>query len=254
MKLLKIALLFLFFSSSNLSAQQGVFEDFDYVVIPIQFSFQTMENENQINSLLRYLFKEDGFNVFMDTEEIPAELKPNPCKGIRLNLEKEFTPNHTFVTIILYDCEGKIVLASRGKTELQTLRAAYHDAIRDAFENIAEANKPVSKINTSNNEPALSEEEKQKIKLTKIKEESTAYLALNQLVYFYPNKDGFDLYKENSTESFAELSPINEEMFIYNSDEINGVMTKKENGNFELEYRELTSKETKILEYILQQP
>ena len=253
MKLFKIAILFFLFSFSNLSAQQGVFEGFDYVVIPVKFDFQNKENENQINSLLRYLFKEDGFSVFMDTEEIPTEFKSNPCQGIRLNLEKDFSVNNTYVTIILYDCEGKIVLASRGETEKQILREAYQEAIRDAFLNIAEANKPASEINTINKEPELSEEAQLQLKLEKIKQESVAYLLSDKLVYFHPNKEGFELYEENAIESFAELSPIDGKMFIYNSEDINGVMTKKESGDFELEYREPASNQTQKVNYILQE-
>lgn len=254
MKHLKTAILFCLLSFTNLFAQQGVFDGFNYVVIPLKFDFQTTDNENQINSLLRYLFKEDGFKVYMDTEELPDKFKNNPCQGIRLNLEKEFSLTNTYVTIVLYDCEGKIVLASRGETNKEILREAFQDAIRNAFVNIAEANKPINDLDTRSNEPTLTEEELLQQKLITIKKESSAYVFQDQVIYFLPNQGGFDLYKEDSTQSFAELEPIGETMFIYNSDEINGVMTKKENGNFELEYREFTSKETKIVEYILQQP
>jgi len=251
MNILRCFALFCILSFSQLSAQQGVFEYFDYYVIPTQYEFQTKENEYQINSLLRYLFKEEGFDVFMDKETLPEEYKTNACKGLRVDLEKEFAITHYYVTIKLYDCQNKIVLGSRGKSNSENLKTAYQEAIREAFLAIEKANLKIDNASLNTNTDRLTKEEKQALFTAEVKQKSSAYQVLDSVVYFYKNGKEIEIYNQDVSQVLGKLTPIEANMFIYNSDEINGVMTEKENGNFELEYRAITSKQPQILIYSL---
>lgn len=246
---------FLFFSNWSVFAQQGVFDDYNHIRIPVKFEFQKADNEYQLNSLLRHLFKEDGFNAFMDKELLPFEYQETPCTGLRVDLEEFSSKLKTNIIIQIYDCENKIVFSSEGESYRKDTKAAYQDAIRIAFKEIESVN---FSLNTNSSEavveeqtPSLSKEERKEMRKQIVREQSDVFSFNEETFYFFDEDDAIHIYSSNAYDIVAKLSEINETMFIFNSDDMDGVMTKKENGDFELEYRAPSSKETKVLHYKL---
>jgi hypothetical protein len=246
--------LLLLFISLNSFAQSGLFEEYSYIIIPTQFSIQETENEFQLNSLVRLLFKEDGFNVYMDKELLPDEVALNPCDGLRVALEKRFNIINTFITINIYDCQNNVVFSSEGSTKEKDFKTGYHDAIRDAFKEVERANFSLSSDSSKSikkENVTLSKEERIEMRKQVVREQSDVYTFKGEELYFFPVDDEIHIYDSNAYDISAKLKPINETMYIYNSKELDGVMSKIENGNYKLEYREKKSKETKFLTFKL---
>lgn len=249
-KSLTIALLLFF--SLNVNAQNTVFDAYNHIIIPLQFDFQKSENEDQLNSLLRHLFREDGFNAFMDKELLPFEFQEQPCKGLRVNLEHSLGKIETTATINIYDCENKIVFSCDGTSYDKDFKDAHQAAIRDAFRKIESANyslKPNVGETMATEKKSLTKEERKELRKQEVREQSDLYLVNGEKQYFFPVGDKLHVYHFNAYDILAKLTPITNDSYIYNSDEIDGVITIKENGDLELEYREITSKTTQKLQF-----
>lgn len=248
-----ILALFLFFSWHTF-AQKGVFDAYNHVIIPIKFQFQEANNEYQLNSLLRHLFKEDGFTVFMDVELLPYKFQETPCKKLNVDLHKMQVKLQTTITIQIFDCEDQMLFTSEGVSYQKDNKTAYQEAIRMAFKEIESANFSLQSpsLNSENQETkSLSKEERIEMRKQTVRDQSDVFEFDGKTLYFFPVDENIHIYESNAYDITAKLTPINETMFIYNSKEIDGVMTRKENGDFELEYREPALKETKIVRYKL---
>jgi len=250
----EIIIVVLLFFSINFFAQGGLLKDYSHVVVPTKFIIQDKENEFQLNALVRHLFKEEGFPVFMETELIPAEYRLDSCSGLRVGLDKRFTIIQTFITVTLYDCTNQVVYSAEGSSREKDFKKGYQEATRDAFRQIEDVNFSLVDItsrSTTTETKTLSKDEKIEMRKQVVRDQSDVYNLEGKTFYFFPVDGEVHVYASNAYDISAKLTPINEKMFIYNSEELDGVISKQENGDFELEYREATSKETKFLYYTL---
>lgn len=240
--------------SLNVFAQNGVFDGYSHIIVPTKFIIQDKPNDFQLNSLVRMLFKDEGFEVYMDQELIPDEYSSNPCKGLRVDLEKRFNLINTFIIINILDCQNKIVFSSEGSSREKDFKTAYQEAIRMAFRGVESANFSINSKKSDVVEQEtkyLSKDERIEMRKGVVREQSDVYHFKGEKLYFFPVDDEIHIYDENAYDILAKLTPISENLFIYNAEEIDGVMRKSATGDFELEYREPSSKETQIVHYKL---
>ena len=60
----------------GLTAQaQSELNAYKYIVIPSKFDFQKEANEHGLNLLLKYKFQQLGFESYLDTDDLPQELR-----------------------------------------------------------------------------------------------------------------------------------------------------------------------------------
>lgn len=129
-------LLFLLLISTSLFAQND-YNNYKYVIVPTQFGFQSSPDQYRVNTLLRYLFKKKGFEVYMDTETYPRDLAVNNCKALKANMETSGVFN-TKTIISLVDCTGNVLLISEeGVSKKKDYKEGYHESIRNAFETLS---------------------------------------------------------------------------------------------------------------------
>ena len=114
--LLLIGLIAMVFSTQIKAQETQELEDlnyFKYVVIPIQYQFQSEENEFLINSLTKHLFNEENFTTYMDVESKPKDLTFNRCLALFAEVKSEsesFFSLNTKLELILKDCNYFSVL------------------------------------------------------------------------------------------------------------------------------------------------
>lgn len=250
-KTICLSVLFVLFSSKTFC--QSVFEDYNHVIIPTKFDFQERENEYQLNSLLRKLFKDEGFNTFMDTEITPIEYSNNPCKGLYVEVEKIKNILQVNVALSLLDCRRKVVISSTGSSKEKEFRKGYQEAIRDAFLAVEKANFSLNPTRSSTaasiESKSLSKDERIEMRKETVRQQSEVFSLDEEELYFFPEDGAIHIYGPDAYNIIAKLKPISENMFIFNSDDVDGVLTRQSNKDFELEYREKDSKETKTKIY-----
>jgi len=127
-----IFLCFLFITAT-VCAQKTI-NNYAYVVVPDQFSFQDSRDQYQLNSLTRYLFEKEGMKVFWDTEKIPQEYVMLNCAGLKLKMNKKSSMFRSKLDFDLMDCYNNVVFTSElGSSSEKEFQKGYQESIRNAF-------------------------------------------------------------------------------------------------------------------------
>ncbi|NQY04722.1 MAG: hypothetical protein HRT68_00600, partial [Flavobacteriaceae bacterium] len=135
MKFRVLFFVLLLIGTANLLGQGNV-NNYKFVIVPSKFTFQTEPDQYRINTLIRYLFKQKGYDVYLDTETYPNELNLNNCKALKANMESRgLFDTKTIITLL--DCKGNIVFASEeGVSKTKDYKKGYQESIRKAFESV----------------------------------------------------------------------------------------------------------------------
>lgn len=120
---------------------QKTINNYAYVVVPDQFSFQDSRDQYQLNSLTRFLFEKEGMKVFWDTEKIPREYVIMECAGLKLKMNKKSSMFRTKVNFDLMDCYNNVVFSSElGSSSDKEFKKGYQESIRNTFKSFTALN------------------------------------------------------------------------------------------------------------------
>lgn len=132
-------LVFLFIGLISATAQS--INNYKYFIIPETFEFTGDKDQYQLNSLLKFLMENEGFETVMRKGEKPADLGNNPCKALNVDVIDDSGLFTTKLKISFEDCYGKVIYTSKeGKSREKDFKVAYQAALRNAFQSIAELN------------------------------------------------------------------------------------------------------------------
>ncbi|MBQ0739295.1 hypothetical protein J9332_33785 [Aquimarina celericrescens] len=253
--LLLIGLIAMVFSTQIKAQETQELEDlnyFKYVVIPIQFKFQKKDNEYLINSLVKHLLNEQGFETFMDVEDKPKDLKFNNCLALYVDLQSEsesFFSLQTELNLIFRDCNNQIIFESEGRSKVKDFKESYHDALYKAFE-IFEGSNFYYEYNGKNSYDSSKFEEgeqkspikKEPKKETKSFEETVkekligTYSLFNEEYSISKIEAGYILTNTATAEKKAFINVTSNNSLLFNSDTINGTLVINDDGDLEVEY------------------
>ncbi len=111
--------------------------NYKYIVIPIRFEFQSKDNQYLINSRVKYLLEQRGFNTVVSVEKFPTDLAFNRCLGLNAELKSlsdGFLSMHTELQLILKNCHNEVVFKSEiGESRIKDMADSYKDALREVF-------------------------------------------------------------------------------------------------------------------------
>ncbi|WP_298422363.1 hypothetical protein [uncultured Kordia sp.] len=134
MKRFLAVIIFLFITASGFSQK---LDSYKYVVIPYEFEFLKKHDKYRVNSLMRFLFKSEGFGVLYDSETFPQDLTDDRCLALYLDLEDDSGMFVTKTKIILKDCSNQVILESEeGTSRTKAYEKAYNESVRNSFESI----------------------------------------------------------------------------------------------------------------------
>ena len=121
------------FFASNL---KGQLNDYKYIIVPKQFEGFKKVNQYQTSTLVKYLFTNDGFDVFYD-DALPNDLLNNRCSGLRVRLDEKSSMFTTKIVLVLEDCNNQTVFTTQeGRSREKDFKVSYNEAITQAFESI----------------------------------------------------------------------------------------------------------------------
>lgn len=162
--------LFLFLFVATQSFSQSSVNEYKYVDVPNKFDFLKAEDKYQLNSLTKFLFTREGFNILPEQENHPDDYKEDWCTALKANVISTSKMFGTRLSIELVDCKGNVVFTStEGKSRNKDYKTGYHEALRNTFKSIAALNykyipKPKEKIVSVSkpivNEQSISDEAK----------------------------------------------------------------------------------------------
>ncbi len=127
-----VLVLLIFCSFSGYS--QNTLNNYKYVIVPEKFSFLKQKDQYSLNSLTKGLLEYKGLTAYFDNNELPADVVNNRCRALSVDVLENSTMFTTGLTLVLKDCQGKIVFKSKeGKSREKEYKVAYDFALRDAF-------------------------------------------------------------------------------------------------------------------------
>ncbi len=113
--------------------------DYKYIIVPTKFESFKNANEYQTSTLIKYLFTQKGFLAVYDNQ-LPQDLAENRCLGLMSDLRDESNMFTTKASIVLIDCNGEEVMATReAKSKIKEFKGAYDEVIKTtmkSFNNI----------------------------------------------------------------------------------------------------------------------
>jgi len=122
---------------SNTLFSQQTLNDYKYVIVPKKYDFLKSEDQYQLNSLTKFLFKKEGFITLLDTDRKPQELAVNTCLGLTVRVMNNSNMFSTTLIIELVNCKNEIIhISSKGKSKQKDYKKAYQEALRSAFKSI----------------------------------------------------------------------------------------------------------------------
>ena len=128
------------FSFSTIFAQKSV-NSYKYVLVPKQYEFLNAPDKYQLNSLTKFLFDKAGFTTLFTDEVYPQEIATNRCLALRVVVDDNSGMFRTKLRINLLDCHNIVVYSTiEGISKEKEYKKAFHEAMRNAFEEIMELN------------------------------------------------------------------------------------------------------------------
>ncbi|WP_179345429.1 hypothetical protein [Winogradskyella ursingii] len=134
----KLLIVFIIFIGiCKLNSQESI-NNYKYVVVPLQFDFQKGQNQYRLNTLIKQLFEQAGFEVYYDNKNLPKDLFDNRCLALYADVkEAEGAFLYTKVEILLNDCNDNLIMKSReGLSKEKQFKDAYKIAAREAFKTL----------------------------------------------------------------------------------------------------------------------
>ena len=197
----RFVLLLLLLSLHSNCFSQKTLNEYTHVVVPAQYEFMDQIDKYQLSSMSIFLFKKYGFNAYLE-KEVPRYLEP--CNGLRASLDRNSGMIYTTLTVILSDCNEKIVYQSEsGRSKIKHFTKVHQDALRKAFASIQRLQ--VKQIQPSEKVTSIDSTDTKDIEQTKVssKEEGSlpnveysTYRLDGTLCVLRKTDEGYMVYKE----------------------------------------------------------
>ncbi|MEO2072296.1 MAG: hypothetical protein ABGW99_13260 [Zunongwangia sp.] len=272
----KLSVLFAILFTAITYGQKTV-NDYKYVIIPEKYEFSKEKNQYQLNALTKFLLEKYGFTTVMKSAEKPAELQSNNCLALEADVQNNSGLFVTKMVLQLKDCYGNVVYASdEGRSREKDYKAAYHEALRDAFTSLEDLNYSYNEdpivAETTKKEPKViastttqvSNAEEEEVEAVEENEmdvedatiattEGKFYTNDNAVYFLKENEAGYGFYQKGMAEPFAMLIDSDgSDNFIYNSLTKQGMAYFADNGDLIIEIFDRQTSKTVKTTYKLQ--
>lgn len=208
-------------------------ERYKYVIVPKKFSFFGTGNDYNASLMTKSFFESEGFIVYFDTDNFPAELANNRCLAFYVNAIKQKNIFITKINFELIDCTNSVIYTSvQGTSREKDFLNAYNESIRIALMsmkgklNFKREQKQQSEIFVAVESPSKSD-----VVPDPVKEESTKNTDNKQL-FAIPTANGFKVVDEEPKKIMALYNTSVKDVYIAEKGIITGVLVKKENSWF----------------------
>ncbi len=104
-----------------------------YIQIKEVYDFQDKFNEYRVNSYLKHQLEEAGYTVFYENQELPQEVKADPCKMLKCNVVRDKSMLATKLQITLVNCKNETVFTANGESREKKRSKSHVDAIKNAL-------------------------------------------------------------------------------------------------------------------------
>jgi hypothetical protein len=207
-------------------------ERYKYVIVPKKFSFFGTGNDYNASLMTKSFFESEGFIVYFDTDNFPAELANNRCLAFYVNAIKQKNIFITKINFELIDCTNNVIYTSgQGTSREKDFLNAYNESIRIALMSMK------GKLNFNRTQKQNSERAVSDASLTKATsiEPSTPEVkntAQSAPLFAIPTANGFKVVDEEPKKIMLLYNTSVKDVYIAEKGLSTGVLVKKENSWF----------------------
>lgn len=232
----KIVLVFILISGYAFSQ---TINDYQYVIVPAQFTDFKVNGKYSLNVSTKLLLQKYGFKAFLTTDSIPNEIANSNCKKLFADLVKDNGLLNVKIKIVLKDCRDKVLYESAyGESNEKELSIAYNIALREAAKSFEKLNYKyngkndiVTKQVEIKNETTISEKLGGRVESTDInRSNSTSAFYFAQQI-----TNGYQVVDSEPKVIMMLMNTSQKNVFIGAKGNINGVVISK-NGQWFFEY------------------
>ena len=205
---MKNIILVLFLTIVNLFVfgQEKKVNNYKFIVVPDRFDFLKQKDEYKTSSLTKFLFKKNGFTVFLNSEQYPKDL------------------------IELRDCSNRLLYTSEeGVSKLKEFKKGFQEAIRNAHASMNDVVYEPFLLETIGKEKKEIELEVEFPVINNIEEAAqvspTNNIALDNTLYAQPKENGFQLINLKPQVVFVILNTGAKDIYVIKDK--NGLLYKK---------------------------
>lgn len=146
-KMKKVSTLLLAVCSTMIFAQKV--SDYKYVSVPEKF--ETFSEEYGLKNLFtKTLAGKKYISLPVIKDNWPAEAKNNYCNVVTVDILKDKSLFKNKLIVQFKDCNNKMVLESKGSSNIKDFEEGFHDALRQALANVPVSN-PVALLPAASN-------------------------------------------------------------------------------------------------------
>ncbi|MGY5353031.1 hypothetical protein ACXGQW_10805 [Wenyingzhuangia sp. IMCC45533] len=216
---------FFVFTLQSLYAQDKL-NNYQYLLIPEQLSFQDTPNEYNVNQLLKSELSKRNFRVYISGDTIPKKIKP--CEILRLNATKSGFLS-TKMSLSFSDCYGiNIYTSTEGKSKIKQFKPAIYEALKKATNDINIVEHQYNAAAGTTEIPKKSTEV-----LKDIFKNATVLEFQGNQYYFVKRNDSYDVYLDK--DKIGRITKINgPHNYKIDTKKISGYGDFDEFGNFYL--------------------
>ncbi|WP_298220679.1 hypothetical protein [Flavobacterium sp.] len=217
---MKKYLWFVFVCFSSFLSAQNTINQYRYVIVPAQFGFSSEKDQYHLNTLTKMLLEKYGFKAYLDTEELPAEIRDSNCDKLFAEVKSSGSFIMTKMQVTLKDCSHVVVYESAvGKSKEKKYRDAYTEALSKAFDSFEALHYQYQPLEIKPKKEVLNPQ-------TTI---MNASFEDTDLLQAQPIPNGYQLVDATSKVVIKALKTSNPQMFTAIKGTITGVLISKDN-------------------------
>ena len=202
-----------FFFLFSLHSQEKM-NNYKFIIVSEKFDFLKKSDMYQTSSLTKFLLKKNGFDAYINSEELPKEVSDDRCNTLFVSVLKLPGVLVTKNTIEFRDCNNVLVYKSKvGKSRKKEFKLAYHEAIRDAFTDLIITGYTY-KESAITKENSIVKPLAEKIKKVAVLTINTVVKKKSYTMYAQPISNGFKLVDASLEVVYAILNTSTQNVFI----------------------------------------
>lgn len=228
---MKKYVIFLFIFMTFLSYGQSL-NNFKYLIVPIQFDFQSQANLYRLNSNAKFKLTQYGFTTLFSNDTLPVDLAKDKCKAMYFDVLKTKGFLTTKLYIVIKDCQNKILFKSaEGNSKEKVFEKAYNEALMEALASLRQLNYKYIPSDAVDKSVAATEAIVP-IKPTPAGSESQTSHSSEKILFAQPIPNGFQLVNNEPKIILKILKTSVQDIYLATKNNVQGVVIKKENGYF----------------------
>ncbi|HEX8574678.1 MAG TPA: hypothetical protein VF677_00130 [Flavobacterium sp.] len=206
--------------------------NFKYLIVPVQFDFQSQANLYRLNSNAKFNLTKYGFTTLFSNDTLPVDLAKDKCKAMYFDVVKTRGFLTTKLYVVIKDCQNKVLFKSpEGSSKEKVFEKAYNEALTEALASLRQLNYKYI-TSDANDKPVAATEAVVPIQPIPVGSKSQISQSSEEILFAQPIPNGFQLVNNEPKIILKIFKTSVQDIYLAIKGNLQGVVIKKGNGYF----------------------